>query len=156
MSVRDRIVRAPRIEVTGNETDSSFDTDDESSSVHVYDVDKMMERRKQEEDDSVATDELESEEPDTDADEEEVLLEAMRRRGLIPKDATEIPEEWSAHKSKGALRGTSFASEGVSNEEQEGDEEEEGEEEEEEEEEEKDEKNKEDEDDVENVTCDYT
>lgn len=157
MSVRDRIVRAPRIEVTGNETDSSFDTDDESSSVHVYDVDKMMERRKQEEDDSVATDELESEEPDTDADEEEVLLEAMRRRGLIPKDATEIPEEWSAHKSKGALRGTSFASEGVSNEEQEGDEEEEEEEEDgEDKEEEKDEKNKEDEDDVDHVTGDDT
>ncbi|SHO77234.1 Similar to S.cerevisiae protein ECM16 (Essential DEAH-box ATP-dependent RNA helicase specific to U3 snoRNP) [Malassezia sympodialis ATCC 42132] len=99
LSIKERVLRGKNeISQESHDTDTSFDSseDDQESDANVYDVDKMlkMKRQSQEADsDSVATDELESEEADTDADEEAVLLEAMKRRGLLPPEAESIPNE---------------------------------------------------------------
>lgn len=106
LSIVARVMRGKHEVEETNDTDSSFDTEDDDINSHqeepeededpdipmnVFDVDKLIaERRAQEQDnESVATDDLESEEADTDADEETVLLEAMRLRGMLPsKDGT--------------------------------------------------------------------
>lgn len=100
LSIKERIIRGKNeVPRESHDTDSSFDSSDEDDELdaNVYDVDKMLEKKREkqkaDDEDSVATEDLESEEPDTDADEEAVLLEAMKRRGLLPPDAESIPED---------------------------------------------------------------
>lgn len=107
LSITQRILRGRHETVQNDDTDSSFDSEDESESKgdsaeeapsqNVYDVDKMMSDKKtaEKENEFVPTDESQSEESDTDtdADEEAVLLEAMRQRGMLPLDAQSIPED---------------------------------------------------------------
>lgn len=111
LSIVARVMRGKHEVEETNDTDSSFDTEEDDSNNHqeeseededpdipmnVFDVDKLIaERRAQEQDnESVATDDLESEEADTDADEETVLLEAMRLRGMLPSEEGTIPDHF--------------------------------------------------------------
>ncbi|KOS15711.1 p-loop containing nucleoside triphosphate hydrolase protein [Malassezia pachydermatis] len=109
LSIMERVLRGKHEKAPANDTDSSFDSDESSDEAQsevdapdgavVYDVDKALAAKKAQapvyDSDSVDTEDLESEEPDTDADEEAVLLEAMRRRGLLPEDADAIPEDFA-------------------------------------------------------------
>ena len=106
-----RVMRGKHEMEETNDTDSSFDTEDDDTDspqeeseqdedldipMNVFDVDQLVaERRAQEQDnESIATDDLESEEADTDADEETVLLEAMRLRGMLPTKEGTIPDHF--------------------------------------------------------------